>query len=322
MFINMKKIYFLIIIFIFLSEGITFGQSCCGGSFYDIAVLSPDKKALFNVGFNYDNYSGAWNQNGQWRKINITSWQMKPLIAGAYRFNKFLQAGMTIPYVINRNELPGLKPQASGLGDISVSGRFEIFHEYQRYKSGDRFKVDTKKPYFALTAGLTFPTGTSDENATTEAEITGKGIFSSSLGLSAVKSLIQNKFQIALDLSWQHNFEMTYEKYFNEPQNPEKKKMGDKLFYGLSFIYLINSQHAASVSVGGFRQFASRINDISIGNSDESSFNFSASYTYYPVSFVRITPTFKWFIPKNDFGKNTTGSYAYVINFVYYLENY
>jgi hypothetical protein len=316
----MKKIFFVFVLGSILISRSILSQSCCGGSLYDIAVLSLDKKALFTVGVNYDNYNGAWNQNGEWRKLNITSWQMKPLIAGAYRFNKFIQAGLTIPYVINRNELPGLKPQASGLGDLSVSGRFELFHEFQRYKTSERFKVDANTPYLAITGGIIFPTGTSDESASTEAEITGKGIFSTSLGLSAVKSIIQNKFQIALDLGWQHNFEKTYDKYFNEPQSPEKRKSGDKFIYGLSFIYLINSWHAASASIGGFRQGSYKIDDVKIGNSDESSLNFSASYTYYPASFVRITPTFKWFIPKNDYGKNTTGSYTYMLNFVYYIE--
>jgi hypothetical protein len=317
----MKKILISILVFLSFPFANTFAQSCCGGSLYDIAVLSLDKKALFNVGINYDNYNGAWNQNGEWRKINITSWQMKPVIASAYRFNKYLQAGMTIPYVINRNELPGLNPQASGLGDISISGRFELFHEFQRYKVGDRFQIDRKKPYIAFTAGLTFPTGKSDETATTEAEITGKGIFSSSLGISAIKSIIQNKFQIALDLSWQHNFEKNYNKLYNEPIEVSlNKKLGDRFNYGFSFIYLINTWHAASASIGGFRQGAYKINDEKGSNSDESSLNFSASYTYYPASFVRITPTFKWFLPQTDFGKNTTGSYTYILNFVYYIE--
>lgn len=313
----------ILIILLLTLSGKTFSQSCCGGSFYDIAVLSLDKKALINVGLNYENFSGAWNQKGEWQKLSIASWQMKPLIAGAYRFNKLLQAGITVPYVINRNELPGLSPQASGIGDITISGRFEIFHEFQRYKSGDRYKIDSKKPYLAITAGLTFPTGKSDETATTEAEITGKGFFSTSLGLSAVKSVIQKKFQLALDLNWQHNFQKSYNKIYNEPlQQSIDKKLGDRINFGLSFIYLINDMHAASASIGGFRQGAYKINDIKGDNSDESSLNFSASYTYYPISNIRITPTIKWFIPKNDYGKNATGSYAYMVNFVYYIENY
>jgi hypothetical protein len=318
----MKKIFLLLIFITILYSGGIYSQSCCGGSFYDIAVLSLDKQALFNVGINYDNYNGTWNQNGNWKKLNITSWQMRPLIAGAYRFNKYLQGGITIPYIINRNELPGLKPQASGIGDISVSGRFELFHEYQRYKSGERYKIDSKKPYLAFTFGLTLPTGKSDETAVTESEITGKGIYSTSLGISTVKSIIQKKFQIGLDLSWQHNFSKTYDKIYNEPLDAsQKKKLGDRFNYGLSFIYLISDIHAASLAVGGFRQGRYRINEILGDNSDEGSLNLSASYTYYPLSNVRITPTFKWFIPKDDYGKNATGSTAYTINFVYYLEN-
>lgn len=317
----MKKYFLICIIILLLSTVKSFSQSCCGGSFYDIAVLSLDKQALFNLGVNFENYSGSWDQKGNWNKLSITSWQMRPLVAGAYRINKYLQAGLTIPYIINRSELPGLKPQASGIGDITLSGRFELFHEYQRYKSKEGYKIDSKKPYLALTFGMIFPTGKSDETAEIESEITGKGVFSTSLGISAVKSIIQKKFQIGIDLSWLHNFEKKYDKIYNVSLNsPVSKKLGDRLNYGLSFIYLINDIHAASLAVSGFRQGRYSIDGIYGDNSDESSMNLSASYTYYPMPNIRITPTLKWFVPQNNFGKNAPGATAYTLNFVYYIE--
>lgn len=317
----MKKIFFITAVIIFIFQFRVYSQSCCGGSFYDIAVLSLDKQALFNAGVNYENFSGSWNQKGSWNKLSNTSWQMRPVIAGAYRFNKFLQAGMTIPYVINRNNLQGLDPQASGIGDLALSGRFELFHEYQRYKSTEGYKVDNKKPYLALTFGLILPTGKSDETAETETEITGKGVFSTLLGISAVKSLIQKKLQVGLDLNWQHNFKKTYDKIYNmELTEQQTKKLGDRVNFGFSLIYLINDIHAASVSVGGFRQGNYEINGIKGGDSDEGSLNFSGSYTYYPIPNLRITPTFKWFMPKDNFGKNAPGSTVYTVNFVYYID--
>jgi len=317
----MKKIFYISAFIILIISGKVFSQSCCGGSLYDIAVLSLDKQALFNAGYNFDNYAGSWNSKGNWDKLNITSWQMRPVVAGAYRFNKYLQAGLTIPYVINRSELPGLKPQSSGIGDISLSGRFEIFHEYEKYKSGERYKVDSKKPYLAITFGMIFPTGKSDETAETEAEITGKGVYSTSLGISTVKSIIQRKFQIGLDLSWQHNFDKTYDKVYNIPVGTSfSKKPGDKINYGLSFIYLINDLHATSLAVGGFKQGKYEIDGTEGPDTDESSLYMSASYTYYPLQNIRITPAFKWIFPKDNLGKNAPGAYSYNINFVYYIE--
>lgn len=319
----MKKFYILIFgIISVLSFTNVHSQSCCGGSFYDLAVLSLDKKALFNVGFNYDNNLGTWDQEGKWLKNNNTSWQMRPALSGAYRFNNNLQAGLTIPYVFNRNELPGLAPSGSGIGDITLSGRYEIFHEYQRFKTGDRYRIDTKKPYLALTAGIVIPTGRSDETALTEAEVTGKGYYSTQLGLSCMKSVVQNKFQVALDLSWLHSFEKSFDKYYGVPQAEQKIQQGERFNYGLSLIYLPNFWNAASVSFSGFSQSSFKLNGETWGNTNQNGMSFSASYSYYPNLDLRITPSVKWILPSDKFGTNTTGSVTYVLNFVYYLERY
>ena len=319
----MKKEYFLLFIIILTLFSVnSYSQSCCGGSFYDLAVLSLDKKVLFNAGFNFDNNIGLWDQNGTWTENKITSWQMKPLISAAYRFNDNIQVGTSIPYVINRNELPGLPPGGSGIGDISLSGRYEFFHEFQRFKTGERYKIDTKKPYLALIAGVIIPTGKSDESATTEADITGKGYYSTSLGISCMKSVIKDKFQVAVDLSWIHSFEKTYEQSFGIETSPYKRKQGDRINYALSLNYLINYWNAASVTIGGFDQGSYQRDGITEDNSGEKGFTLSASYSYYPTLDIRITPSFKWILPSDNLGINTTGSLTYVLNVVYYIERY
>ena len=317
----MKKILILIFLTGIIFPVKLYSQSCCGGSFYDIAVLSLDKKALFNIGYNYETFQGNWDSKGKWNNISYTSYQIRPLLASAYRFNKNFQAGVSIPFVFNRNELPGLaSPNGSSVGDISVSGRYEIFHEYQRSVINQRSQTDSKTPYLALTTGLIFPTGKSDESATTEADITGKGYFTASLGLSALKSIVQNKFQIAFDFNYQHNFSKTYTKYYNVEQLPYKMKLGDRFNYALSLNYLVNVRHALSVSFSGFRQGAYTINELEGSNSNEHGISFMGSYTYYPMPVFRVTPSFKWFLPNDNFAKNTTGSYLLAVNLVYYLE--
>ncbi len=319
----MKNIFTILLISV---SGIiysdSFSQSCCGGSIYDVAVLPLSKKALFNLGFNYENYMGVWNESGEWNKITNTSYQVKPLISTGYRFNKQIQAGFSFPIIYNRNELPGLKPSGSGIGDITISGRYELLHEFQTYKYCDKNLTDKKSPYLAFTFGLTFPTGVSDESATSETDITGKGFYTSSLGLSLIKSIVRNKFQTSLDISWQHNFEKTYSNVYGEPvTNTFTKKLGDRFNYGLSLIYLLNEKNAFALSAGGFLQGSYTIDGIKGYNSDEYVLNFITSYTFYPNLNIRITPAFKWYIPANNIGKNSTGSFLITLNLVYYLEN-
>jgi len=316
----MKKI--LSVLFLVLSLGKVYSQSCCSGSFYDIAVVPPDSRGLVNAGLTYDDYRGVWDQFGTWNKNTFTSWQIKPVIAAAYRFNKHIQAGVSFPYVFNRNELPGLVPQGSGLGDITLNGRYEFTHEFLRKSRKGRDQIDEKTPYTALTFGIVLPTGTSEETAKTDAEITGKGFYSVSLGLSAMKSVVKNKLQIAGDLSWQHGFEKSYDKYYNQQlMTPYTKKPGERINYGISVNYLINNSNSASFSAGGFTQGLYAVNGTEGINSNERALNFTVSYSYYPKTFTRITPSVKYFIPSDDFGKNAPGSLTFVLNLVYYIEN-
>ena len=137
-----------------------------------------------------------------------------------------------------------------------------------------------------------------------------------------LKSLVKDKFQIAVDLSWQHYFQRTYNQIYGVTvQTSYTKGLGDRFNYGLSLKYLINHWSAVSLSAGGYSQGAYRINDIAGENSNEFVTNFTVSYTYYPLSIFRITPSIKWFIPAPNIGKNSTGSYLFTLNCVYYLEN-
>ncbi len=315
----MKKL--LIILIILFCYEVSYSQVCCGGGVYDIAVLSLNKRALFGVGYKYDNFMGVWDSDNQWRKISQTYYQMTPSLSVAYRFNKHLQAGLLIPYIFNANELPGLPSSGNGIGDIVLSGRYEIFHEYALYKEKGKIKTDKVTPYFAVTFGMTFPSGKSDENANSEVGITGKGFYTTSLGLSFIKTIIKDKIQLGTDLSWQHSFPKTYTKYYNQDIQPYERKQGDRFNAVISANYFINFYNSVSLSFAGFFQNGYSINDAKVDNTNESTINFTASYTYYPKTYLRITPLFKWNIPSNGFGTNTAGSTLFGINLVYYIEN-
>ncbi len=312
----------LLVFFILLTiSGNAYSQVCCGGGVYDLAVLSLNKRALFSAGYKFDNFLGVWNSDNQWQKVSQAYYQMTPSLAAAYRFNKHLQAGLLVPYIFNNNELPGLPSSGNGIGDLVLSGRYEIFHEYALYKEKGKIKTDKVTPYFAITFGMTFPTGKSDENANSEVDITGKGFYTTSLGVSFIKTILKDKLQLGTDLSWQHSFPKTYTKYYNKDIQPYERKQGDRFNAALSANYFINFYNSVSLSAACFFQNGYSINESKIENTNESTVNFTLSYTYYPKTYLRVTPLVKWNIPSNGFGTNTTGSMLFGINLIYYIEN-
>lgn len=317
----MKRV-FLLLLFSLLLCGKSFPCNVCGGGTSDVAVLSLDGKVLFNLGLVYDKYLGNWDNYSLWHENKFAKYQVKATFASAYRLNNNIQFGISIPYVLNYSKVPGVKKSGKGLGDISVFARYEFFHEHRIRKVNGKPKIDNVFPYLALTMGISLPTGKSDENAESEVDVTGKGYYSASLGISVIKSIIRNKLQVSTDLSWQHAFEKSYIKYFGEGTGGFNKKAGDKFNYSMTLNYIINSQHAISFTTSGFFQNDYIYNGKSVPQSDEKVINFTAAYTFYPHIQLRVTPLIKWNFTGNDFGKNTTGSTSIGLNLTYYIPDY
>ncbi len=288
-----------------------------------MAVLSLDGKFLFNLGFGYDKYLGNWDNLSIWHENKYVKHQIKTNFSTAYRFNQHIQFSLSIPYLWNYSKVPGMKQTGSGVGDISVFARYEFFHEHQVKKVNGKPKIDDVFPYLAVTFGLMLPTGKSDENAESEVDITGKGYYAASVGVSLIKSIIRNKLQLSTDISWQHGFEKNYKKYFGEAIGGGfNKQAGDKFNYSMSLNYIINSEHAISFSGSGFFQNSYIYNGNNIPQSNERALNFAAAYTFYPHIQFRVTPSVKWTFAGNDFGKNTTGTTTIGLNLTYYIPDY
>lgn len=317
----MKRLILIIILIICFHDTLYTCNSCGGGT-GDLAVLSLDGLALFNIGVSRDNYTGVWDKNGKWLETNYSQSQLKIISNTAYRLNRHIQFAISLPFVFNKSNIPGLKQNNSGIGDIAIGGRYEIFHEFQPKKDGKKLTLDKTLPYLALTFSLNLPTGKSEETAQNDVDITGKGFYSTTLGISLTKSIIKSKFQLITDLSWQHSFEKKYDKYFGESISYDyRKQAGEKFNYSLTANYIINSRHAVSLTASGFFQNNYRIKGAAIDNSNERSTNLIIAYTFYPSIPFRITSSVKTGLPGNDFGVNAQGSTTYNINFTYYIPD-
>ena len=317
----MKTIIILLVLFLSIQDSV-YSCNSCGGGTGDLAVLALDGIALFNIGVSRDNYTGIWDKNGSWITNNYSQSQYKVIMNTAYRLNRHIQFAISVPFVYNTSNIPGLKSSGSGIGDLVIGGMYEIFHEFQPKKEGKKLKLDKSLPYLALTFGLNLPTGRSEETAENDVDITGKGFYSTTLGVSVTKSIIKSKLQIMGDFSWQHSFEKKYSKYFGTPITYDYiKQPGEKFNYSITANYIFNSWHAVSLTASGFFQGNYKINGTEGINSNERSTNLVLAYTYYPSIPVRITTSVKMGLPGNDFGVNAQGSTAFNISLTYYISD-
>ena len=317
----MKTIIIIAVLLLSVQDSV-YSCNSCGGGTGDLAVLALDGIALFNIGVSRDNYTGIWDKNGSWITNNYSQSQYKVIMNTAYRLNRHIQFGISVPFVYNTSNIPGLKSSGSGIGDLVIGGRYEIFHEFQPKKEGKKLKLDKSLPYLALTFGLNLPTGRSEESAENDVDITGKGFYSTTLGVSVTKSIIKSKLQFIGDFNWQHSFEKKYSKYFGTPITYDYiKQPGEKFNYSLTANYIFNSWHAVSLTASGFFQGNYKINGTEGINSNERSTNLVLAYTYYPSIPVRITTSVKMGLPGNDFGVNAQGSTAFNIILTYYISD-
>ncbi len=317
----MKTISIIFVCFL-LFESPVYTCNSCGGGTGDLAVLSLDGLALFNIGFSRDQFNGVWDKNGTWLKNNYSQSQFKIAMNSAYRLNRHIQFAVSLPFIFNNSNIPGLKQNGSGIGDLTIGGRYELFHEFQPRKVGKKLKLDKTLPYLAITFGLNLPTGKSEENAENDVDITGKGFYSTTLGISVTKTIIRSKLQILGDFSWQHSFEKKYSSYFGEPITYDyRKQAGEKFNYSLTANYIINSFHSVSLTASGFFQNNYKLNGSEIDNSNERSSALILAYTYYPWVPFRITTSVKTGVPGDDMGMNAPGSTTFNINFTYYIPS-
>ena len=316
------KILTIILVCYAVFESPVYTCNSCGGGTGDLAVLSLDGLALFNIGFSRDQFNGVWDKNGNWLTNNYSQSQFKIAMNSAYRLNRHIQFAVSLPFVFNNSNIPGLKQNGSGIGDLIIGGRYELFHEFQPKKEGKKLKLDKTLPYLAITFGLNLPTGKSEENAQNDVDITGKGFYSTTLGISVTKTIIRSKLQILGDFSWQHSFEKKYSSYFGKPITYDyRKKAGEKFNYSLTANYIINSFHSVSLTASGFFQNNYKLNGSEIDNSNERSSAIVLAYTYYPWVPFRITTSVKTGLPGDDMGMNAPGSTTYNINFTYYIPS-
>jgi hypothetical protein len=100
-------------------------------------------------------------------------------LAASVRLFRRAQVGMLLPMIQNHHVAGGADAWGGGLGDLALTARYDFL------LAAD----EVRWPGIALLAGLTFPTGTSSDEASAPlaADATGGGTYNGALGLGLEK---------------------------------------------------------------------------------------------------------------------------------------
>lgn len=159
-------------------------QACCAGA----AAVTPGRLALHEhalVGVDArvtDGY-GSYDPTGTFVTMptGTSETDLEQDVFGAIRVLPRGQVALLVPIVETRRSVPGQGAFGGGLGDINLGVRYDFI-----YASESRYV-----PGIAVLAGVTAPTGTPPESATSglATDATGVGAYQANLGVALEKTL-------------------------------------------------------------------------------------------------------------------------------------
>lgn len=180
----MRSTWCFLLGFVFLVAlpRVTQGAACCGTGHGLGQRLGPGETAAITFSTRFADRFGSYDPTGQFFTIpsNNFDGDVRADVSVVFAPISRLQVGLTAPLVLNIKHFGGEGDLGGGLGDLTFSGRFDIF------------PLDTTKPRpaIAFTTSLLLPTGRSANEATHVfgADATGLGVAEVRPGLFLEKS--------------------------------------------------------------------------------------------------------------------------------------
>lgn len=166
--------------------------ACCGGiSSSDTFVLPRYNKATLGAALSYEDDLANRGSDGQ--NLGFGAWQSRDarlVLGGAVRLASVLQAGVSAPLVLRNVSLADEASGAVGLGDLGLSGRWEIHDDGSCYMNPVHgWSPEAYKPSIHLIVRATLPTGRSSarDGDWLGASQLGRGYWTGDLGLDVNK---------------------------------------------------------------------------------------------------------------------------------------
>lgn len=148
-------------------------SACCAGATSDVpATLGRCEKAAVALSVGSAIELGRWNGESRWTESSDGWTEGRATLAAAYRWARWGQVGVGLPFLLNDRFAGELSSSGGGVGDASVSLRFDPIEE-------------ARWPTPIIDLGLVLPTGR-DWTASQDpllADVTGEGLWQPWLGL-------------------------------------------------------------------------------------------------------------------------------------------
>ena len=221
--------------------------SCCGGGSASSLVLPKFSKAMIDVSFDYENYKGFWDNDGDWKPdpegSDLNQYRLN--LGYAHRLAPNWQASVTLPYVYNQNQYSTYERNTNGFGDGTISLWYEAFEKITCV--WDVKKWEDLIPAVYMGGTLTVPTGTSPyDDISDNYDITGRGFYRLDASILVDKTIYP----------WNMTFGASYGKYLERPVNSENgidkepyhKQLGDRFNTNLSVGYTYFTDEMASIT--------------------------------------------------------------------------
>lgn len=174
----------LISIFCLIFSLEVMGAACCGGGVALPSLITGDYRAQLILNMSNSAVTHSANDKHQITKRSGENQEVVETmsLSGAYLISPYLQVGGTLPYKHNTHRLENREEKSSGIGDLGLSAAYEFLPE---------FSYSLWKPRGHIFLKQVFPTSNStyDSNSPLRTDIMGNGFYTTSLGLSFIKSI-------------------------------------------------------------------------------------------------------------------------------------
>lgn len=188
-----KSLFLSFAVALILASGVSAAQPCCAGAgVFTPGRLKLGEDVLAGLQLRAHTITGATGSDGVYVTPPYgTSEQAftEDLFAIARPFEP-LQVGVSIAFVQTRRAFPGASEFGGGLGDLSVSGRYELISP----------GTDPTWPGIAIVGAVLVPSGRPADSALLPlaTDATGTGAFAATLGVDVEKSFGDWLFDVML----------------------------------------------------------------------------------------------------------------------------
>lgn len=310
----------LLLTLIFSSS--TFAASCCGGGNSSSLVLPKFGKKMIDISFDYEDYDGFWNQDGDYIKdpkgADLNQYRLN--LGYAQRIAPNWQVNAILPYVWNDNQYPGITSKEHGVGDGSLSFWYEAFDRvtcvYQVNSIADL------KPAIYLGGTMTLPTGNSayGNSADNSFEITGRGFYRFDANMIIEKTIYP--FTLMLQGSYGKYLARPVNQEYGNAVEPYTKRLGDRQFISFSTGYTVFLEDLDTVTftaaISDLREDEGKIDNVTdpLTEMKKQSSSLTAAYASPDLRYV-YKLTWSHAFMDDDRGQNFSATDIYTLGFSY-----